>query len=396
LLLWRGTKGSMGRKAFAILLGGMFVSMLGMNIIAPILPAYAVTMGASSLELGTVQAAFSAAGIITLLFVGRLSDRLGRKPFLNSGLALLVLASAGLMFASQPLHLILLRFVQGLGASAYLSISQAYMGDGVQSGTEGRWLGHFNAVLFAGMGAGPLVGGLIKDAFGIGATFLALAVLNLLGLTAVFLLIKELPHKTAAQEHSWFLAPLKNPTMRGVFSYRLTVGLGTATLMAFIPLFAGLKLGLSASLIGVVLGARIPISMTQSITGRMADFWNRRLLVVSGGMISAAAAFFMPLTAGFWTLLFAYLAVTVGQALGIPAANAYVVQEGRTYGMGTSIATFMLAMYAGNSVGPVALGFIADLFGLKATFYAASACMAAGVAVFAWKVRNSPHESQSM
>jgi MFS family permease len=379
----------MGRKAFAVLLGSMFVSMLGMNIIAPILPAYAITMGASSLELGMVQAAFSAAGILTLLFVGRLSDRLGRKRFLNSGLGILVFASAGLMFASQPLHLILLRFVQGLGASIYLSISQAYLGDGVPAGTEGRWMGYFNAVLFAGMGAGPLVGGLAKDAFGISTTFLGLAVMNFLGLVAVQLFLAELPRKTAVRNHSSFLAPLKSPAMRGVFSYRLTVGLGTATLMAFIPLFAGLKIGLSASLIGIVLAARIPISMTQSFTGRVADSWNRRSMVISGGLISAAAACFMPLTFGFWTLLIAYLAVTVGQALGIPAANAYAVHEGRVYGMGTSVTTFMLAMYIGNSIGPVALGAVADRFGLEATFFTAAACMAVGVAVFAWNVRSS-------
>jgi MFS transporter, DHA1 family, multidrug resistance protein len=378
----------MGRTAFAVLLGSMFISMLGMNIISPFLPVYAVKMGASSLELGLVQAAFSAAGVLTLLFVGQLSDRIGRKPFLTSGLAILALSSAGLIFANEPIHLVLLRFVQGLGASTYLGISQAYMGDGVPAGAEGRWMGYFNAVLFAGMGAGPLVGGLVKDAFGISTTFLILAIINSLGLIVVFLFLRELPRRIVVRERAAFLAPLKSRTMRGVFSYRMTVGLGTATLMAFVPLFAGLKIGLSASLIGVVLAARIPISLTQSYTGRMADTWNRRSMVISGGIISAVAVCFMPLTAGFWTLLFVYLAVTVGQAIGIPAANAYVVHEGRVYGMGASVTMFMLAMYAGNSVGPVVLGGIADRFGLEATFYTAAFCMITGVAGFAWKVRN--------
>jgi MFS transporter, DHA1 family, multidrug resistance protein len=382
-------------KAFIVLLGSMFISMLGMNIISPFLPLYAVKMGASALQLGMVQA-FSAAGILPLLFIGRLSDRLGRKPFLNSGLVILTLSSSGLIFANAPLHLILLRFVQGLGASTFLGISQAYMGDGVPAGSEGKWMGYFNAVLFAGMGMGPLVGGLIKDAFGISATFLVLAAINLIGLIAVLLFLKELPRKAAVLAHSSFLAPLRSRTMRGVFSYRMTVGLGTATLMAFVPLFAGLKLGLSASLIGVVLAARIPISMTQSFTGRMADTWDRRLMVISGGLISAVASCFMPLTAGFWTVLLVYLAVTLGQAIGIPAANAYVVREGRTYGMGASVTMFMLAMYAGNAIGPIVLGGIADRFGLKATFYTAAICMAAGVGGFAWKVRSSSEKSHSV
>jgi predicted MFS family arabinose efflux permease len=49
---------------------------------------------------------------------------------------------------------------------------------------------------------------------------------------------------------------------------------------------------------------------------------------------------------------------------------------------------FMMAMYLGNSIGPVGLGGIADRLGLEATFYTAAICMAAGVAVFAWMTRN--------
>ena len=43
----------------------------------------------------------------------------------------------------------------------------------------------------------------------------------------------------------------------------------------------------------------------------------------------------------------------------------------------------------------VVLGIIADRFSLETTFYTAAACMAAGVAVFAWKLRRSCEKSQS-
>jgi predicted MFS family arabinose efflux permease len=80
--------------------------------------------------------------------------------------------------------------------------------------------------------------------------------------------------------------------------------------------------------------------------------------------------------------------VTLGQAFAIPPANAYAVREGRTYGMGASMTMFMLAMQMGNGVGPVALGTLADWFGLESAFYAAAIFMAAGVALFAWMVRD--------
>jgi DHA1 family multidrug resistance protein-like MFS transporter len=379
----------MNKKAFVVLVGSMFISMLGMGIVTPFLPIYANTLGASSLEIGLVQAAFSITGIGTLLFVGRLSDRFGRKPFLSGGLSILAISSVGLMYAYDPVHLILWRFVQGLGASAHLPIAQAYLGDITPVGNEGKWMGYFNAVLFAGMGAGPLVGGVITDTFSMNAAFLVMAVLNVLGLIAVIIFLKEMPRKTAPREHASIVAPLKSRIMRGVFSYRMTTGLGTSSLMAFMPLFADLKIGLSASLIGIMLAARTPVSIVQSYTGRLADKWNRRSMVIWGGIASMAFTALLPLSAGFWTLLIAYVSVMLGQAFGVPAANAYVVHEGRTFGMGASMTMFMMAMQVGNGIGPVALGAIADRLGLNSVFYTAAICTAAGVVLFAWTVRGT-------
>ncbi len=374
----------MNRKAFVVLVGSMFISMMGMGLVTPFLPIYANTMGASGMEVGLIQAAFSITGIGTLLFVGRLSDRYGRKSFLSGGLTILAIASFGLLYATRPLHLILWRFFQGLGASAHLPIAQAYLGDITPTGREGRWMGYFNSVLFAGLGAGPLLGGVITDLFSMKASFLVMAFLNILGLIATLLFLKEMPRKTAAREHASYLAPLKSRIMRGIFTYRTTAGLGTASLMAFVPLFADLKLGLSASLIGIVLAARTPASIIQSYTGRLADRWNRRRMIFWGGIATVIATVLMPSTEGFWTLLLVHIFIILGQSFGIPAANAFVVSEGRTYGMGASMTTFMLAMQIGNGIGPVVLGGISDRLGLNSVFYSAAVVMASGVFLCDW------------
>lgn len=379
----------MNKNAFIILVGSMFISMLGMGIVSPFLPIYADTLGASSFDVGMVQAAFNLTGIVTLIFVGRLSDRYGRKSFLSAGLFILAVSSVGLMFANDPFHLILWRFVQGLGASAHLPIAQAYLGDITPEGGEGKWMGYFNAVLFAGMGAGPLVGGVITDAFDIKTTFLVMAVLNVIGLIATLVFLKELPRKTAAQEHRSILAPLKNRILRGVFIYRLTTGIGTGSLMAFIPIYADQKIRLSATLIGILLATRTPISTLQSYTGRLADRWDRRSMVFWGSTISVVALALLPLTGGFWSLLAIYAAIALGQAYGVPAATAYVVQEGRIYGMGSSMTMFMLAMQTGNGVGPIGLGGISDWLGLNSVFYTAAVCTAIGLALFIWMVPGS-------
>jgi MFS family permease len=379
----------MNRKAFAVLAGSMFISMLGMGIVSPFLPIYANTMGASSTQVGLIQAAFNITGIGTLLFVGRLSDRFGRKPFLGIGLTIMAIAAMGLRHSNDPVHLIFWRFFQGLGAAAHLPIAQAYLGDITPEGHEGKWMGYFNAVLYSGMGTGPLVGGIIADAYSIKASFLFMAGLNTLALIATLIFLKEMPRKVAARENTTLFAPLRSRRIRGVCSYCMTAGIGTSSLMAFMPLYADLKLGLSAKLIGILLAARTPISLLQSYTGRLADRWNRKLMVLGGGIAAITAVLLLPQTGFFWTLLITYLSVTLGQAISMPAANAYVVHEGRTFGMGASMTMFMLAMHIGSGIGPIALGSIADWFGLKFVFYAAAICMGAGLVLFAAMVHGT-------
>ena len=80
------------------------------------------------------------------------------------------------------------------------------------------------------------------------------------------------------------------------------------------------------------------------------------MMAICGGAVSIVAVALLPLAGGFWLLLSAYLAFTLGQAFGIPPANAYVVREGRIYGMGASMTMFMLAMHAGNGIGPISSG----------------------------------------
>ena len=118
----------MDKKAFFVLVATMLISMLGFGIVVPLLPIYADQLGASALEIGLINAGFSVMLLITLPFMGRLSDRFGRKKFLAAGMGILTLASLSFIWAQNPTQLILVRVFQGLGASMHLPIAQAYLG----------------------------------------------------------------------------------------------------------------------------------------------------------------------------------------------------------------------------------------------------------------------------
>ena len=70
---------SVKRRVFVILFFSIFSSMLGIGIIAPLLPIYAESFGASGLWIGIIFSGFSISRSIFMPIVGRWSDKRGRK-----------------------------------------------------------------------------------------------------------------------------------------------------------------------------------------------------------------------------------------------------------------------------------------------------------------------------
>lgn len=378
----------MNKKIFAILVATMFISMLGFGIVVPLLPIYADQLGATPIEIGLINGGFGIAVLVFLPLVGRLSDRIGRKVFLCSGLAVLIIASLGFIWAQNPLQLILVRCFQGLGASMHLPVAQAYLGDITPEGQEGRWMGRFNGVLFSAVGLGPLIGGLLTDLFSASTTFLVMAALCAVGLIATITLLPEVPKKTAVKKESTVFTSLKKSSkLKGAFAFQMANGFVMACMMTFLPLFANQNLGLSVSLIGLLIASQTPMALLQSYTGTLADKYSRRILVTAGGTVAIIFIVLLPMANSFWPLLAMYVLIAAGIAFAIPSVAAYVVEEGRTLGMGTSMAMLMMAMQIGTGIGPIMLGGIVEFAGIKSAFYSAAGILLIGLAVFSWFIR---------
>lgn len=386
----------MNKKAFTVLVTTMLISMLGFGIVVPLLPIYADQLGASALEIGLINAGFSISLLAFLPFMGRLSDRIGRKVLLCSGLALLTIASICFIWAQTPLQLILVRLLQGIGASMHLPIAQAYLGDITPKGEEGKWMGHFGAILFSSMSLGPLFGGVLTDLFSINTTFLVMAALCLIGLIATIIFLPEVAERTAlGKQGAAFEGLRKSNILKGAFAFRMANGFGMASVMTFLPLFASQNLGLSVSLIGLLLASRMPLALLQSYTGTLADKYSRRRLVVAGGAVAIIFIALLPTAGGFWPLLAIHALMAIGIAFAMPANTAYVVEEGRIFGMGASMALFMMAMQIGMVAGPILLGSIVDFMGIESAFYSAAIVLMLGIAAFIWFTREQSPKTTS-
>ena len=102
-----------------------------------------------------------------LLLAGNLANKFGARRMLVTGMSLFVLASLGCSFAGNINLLILLRFIQGLGASLFMPASMAILYQAFStSGKLPKMLGIWTTIISVATGTGSFIGGTLIQYFG--------------------------------------------------------------------------------------------------------------------------------------------------------------------------------------------------------------------------------------
>lgn len=153
-------------QALSGLLLGMFVSILAGTVVSTSLPLIISELkGDQSAYTWVVTATLLATTVSTPLW-GKFADLFNRKLLIQLALGLFVLGSAAAGFAQNTDWLIVFRVFQGLGGGGLAALSQIIMADIISPRERGRYAGLFGGVMAVGTVGGPLLGGLITDAFG--------------------------------------------------------------------------------------------------------------------------------------------------------------------------------------------------------------------------------------
>ncbi|WP_352231442.1 MFS transporter [Actinomadura sp. NBRC 104425] len=158
------------RQILEILTGlmlGMLTAMISTSIVGTALPTIVGDLGGQD-QLSWVASATLLTMTASTPLWGKLSDIFGRKLMFQTALVLFVLASVGAGLSQNIGELIVARAVQGLGAGGLSALAQVILGDVVTPRERGRYAGYMGAVFGVATVAGPLLGGFIVDADGLG------------------------------------------------------------------------------------------------------------------------------------------------------------------------------------------------------------------------------------
>ncbi|WP_295776292.1 MDR family MFS transporter [uncultured Microbacterium sp.] len=153
-------------EALSGLLLGMFVSMLASTVVSSSLPVIIHDLDGNQAAFTWVVTATLLTTAISTPVWGKLADLTNRKVLYQLAIVIFVLATAAAGFSQSPEMLIAFRAVQGIGAGGLAALSQVLMADIISPRERGRYMGLFGAVMALATIGGPLLGGVITDAWG--------------------------------------------------------------------------------------------------------------------------------------------------------------------------------------------------------------------------------------
>lgn len=381
----------MKKRIFSVLFISVFAAMLGLGIIAPLMPIYARSLGASGIWLGIIFSGFSLSRGIFMPIIGKLSDKKGKKRFITSGLLLYSIISLFYLLAGEVYYLTTVRLFHGLASAMVIPVARAYIGEMAEKGKEGKYMGTFNIPLLLGMGSGPFLGGILNDSFGIGSVFYAMAGLGAIAFLIALVFLPDIRYSGIRKmdDPIPFKEIIKNNVVKGLFLFRAIDGIGKGGVLAFLPILASTR-GITSSQVGIIISFSIFLmALLQRPFGRLADRYNKLFLVLIGSTLGALTLLLIPIARNFWELLFISSLMGLGGATAIPSASALSVEVGQRLGMGFSMGLFSTAMSAGMIVAPIISGVIMDIFGVKSVFFVAGVVSLLGTFVFYHYIRRS-------
>ena len=373
----------------------------------PVLPLFALYLGAGPEAIGLVVGISTVTGIFFKLPAGALSDLVGRKKTLLAGLVVFAVIPFTYLLVKSYQLLILIRFLHGFATAIYGPVAMAVVMDaaGVRKGEMLSW---FSSITIIGNLVGAPVGGFILYRLATGApalfdfqvVYLASGVAGLLSLVLALSILrgKETVERGKGLRESLgrFASGIKEvlsdrrvvatSSMEGL--QNLTVG----ALEAFLPIYAVKVAGLNEFQAGLLWGVQVLVTiLSKPLMGRTSDRYGRRPLI-NGGMVLCALSFgAIPLLHNFYLLLITATFFGLGEALVTSSSAALVADICEQRHFGTAMGTFGTIFDIGHAAGPIVAGLLLARMDYLQTFWIMGALLLASIPVFLLTVR---HEGQ--
>ena len=343
---------------------GVFLTMTGLTLVAPILPLYAREFGVSRTAAGALISSFAVARLVFDLAGGVAADRFGARRVMIAGASVLSAASVGAALAPNYWLLLVTRVLEGFGSAAFATAAMQLIVVTTPKERLGRTMAFYQTGLLAGISVGPVVGGFAAQVGDFTTPFWLYAAI---GLVVALVVAKGVESAEVRPGKSNALVGIARQLLRQpAFVALMFVTFSIFVMRAgaritLLPLYGGEELGLSESRIGIVIAVAAFVNvLVVNPGGWLVDKVGRRPILVLGLLLTAVAIG----AHGFVTSFAGLVVVSVGFGLtaslmGIPPPTMAgdLAPPGAE---GAAVGLYRTAGDIGLIAGPVLMGSIAE------------------------------------
>jgi multidrug resistance protein len=392
-------------KRLSVLMAVAFVDMIGLMMVFPLLPLYALRLDADPATIGVLSASFPIAQLASSPVWGRVSDRYGRRPALLVGLTASCLAYVIFGFASTLWLLFLSRFVQGLGGGT-TGVAQAYVADTMAPHERAKGLGWLSAATSAGVIFGPALGSFAARA-GQAAPGLVAAGLCLVNAVCAWKWLPEsrvpavrgapaggrqMPLPRPVREAMWEVVRHPGrPVAHLIWIYAVAMLAYNATPPVF-ALYLSQRFGITEQNIGYFflifggVGVLMRLFAVGWINDRLGEVRTMRLGAVLYGLGYAL----IPLATSVPLFLLYQVLLPVGTALLFPATSALVSHRADKHEYGLVMGVQQGLRGVASVIGPIWAGFAYQTLGPQVPFFACAAIIGCALLLASRVPRGEP------
>ena len=363
-----------------VLFGITLMAVLGVTSVTPAFPKVIQEFGINSGQVGLLITFFTLPGIVLTPVLGIMSDRYGRKSILTPALLLFGVAGGLCAFATSFDMLLLLRFIQGMGAAALGTLNVTVIGDIYDGRERSAALGYNSSVLSTGTATYPGIGGLLAT-FGWFYPFL----LPFLAIPVAFVVLFSLHNPEPVIEKSlkeFFVdvfgnlwPRLKSVKILGVFTASLvSFILLFGAQLAYLPILMNERFDAPSYIIGFVLsGASLTTALTSSQLGRLTGRFQEKTLLKVAFLFYAAALVAVAVTPMLPLLLIPAALLGVANGILIPNIFSLLNEVAPVDNRGAFLSINGMILRLGQTIGPLFMATLVVPVGLTGAYLAAAA-----------------------
>jgi MFS family permease len=382
-------------KNLYIIFSITLIAMMGVASITPAFPDIIKYFDISPQQVGWLIVVFTLPGVFLTPFTGILADRYGRKLVLVPSLFIFGLAGFACMFANGFFWLLVLRFIQGVGASSLSSLNITLVGDLFKGKQRTAVMGYNASVLSVGTASYPALGGIIA----------------IWGWEYIFALpILAIPLGI------WVLKGLNNPEPSGKMHLRSYFGrvwetinqravwgllavnfilflILYGTYLTYFPLMMEKRLGASSYHIGLMMSL---MSVTTAIISaqlvRINRLFGQKRQLIIGSLAYLFASLIMLSANNYVMLAAAVVVFGFGHGIVIPSIQNMLVGYTATSKRAAFMSLNSMVLRGGQTFGPLLVGVFYTFRGLNAAFLTGAFLALLMLLVVYTMVENAPEK----